>query len=78
MKSTYRYSLGTANRHKEIIKLIDDYKFEKHAEISINSTLQDSVDTLNRQINTLNARNYEFEEYSFLYLNSNIISIDLK
>jgi len=76
MKSTYRYSLGTANRHKEIIKLIDDYKFEKHAEVLINSSLQDSVDTLSRQINTLNARNYEFEEYSFVYLNSNIISIE--
>ena len=76
MKSTYRYSLGKANRHKEIIKLIDDYKFEKNAEISINSTLQDSVGTLNRQINTLNARNYEFEEYSFVYLNSTIITIE--
>ena len=76
MKSTYRYSLGTANRHKEIIKLIDDYKFEKHAEVLINSSLQDSVDTLSRQINTLNARNYEFEEYSFVYLNSTIITIE--
>jgi len=76
MKSTYKYSLGSANRHKDIIKIIKDYKFEKNAEISINSSLQDSVDTLNRQINTLNARNYEFEEYSFLYLNSNIITIE--
>ena len=77
MKSTYRYALGKANRHKKIIKVIEDYRFEKGAEaFSAMASAGELFHLLDNQIKTLDKRNYVFEMYSYKYLNEEYISIE--
>jgi len=58
MKSTYRYALGKGNRHKEIIKVIEDYRFEKGAEVfSAMASAGKLFNALDNQIRVLEKRN---------------------